>query len=431
LPSVDTLVQERCLQPAPDDDGLRRAVALQQLLARPALEGRGLDAVAEAIAAAVEGSVLVLGPSGRLIARHDSSGVLTDEVAAGLGRELAARGSSRPCILAHRELPAGAYARPIPPARGARAQAWIVVAAAEGRVDESVRLVVQQAEAIVGLELMHQSVAGETERRLTAGLVGDAIAGRTAGEELGRRLTAFGIDGVVAVVVFTVAGAAAERGLQAALAAMGLAAAVSTQETEGRDLLCAIVEVGGRDPIELAGEVRSRLVDEVGSERVGEIVAAVSQARPAAELARTFQEAYWVLGAVEHKRAGGTDTAGGGDVVLGSWQDLGVESLLLSIADEEVLKLYCDRLLGPVLAGDSVYTAELLHSLELFILHNGQWERAARELHCHRHTLRYRMRKVEELTGRDLSKATDRIEFWLALRARELAARWTRRGIAS
>ena len=30
------------------------------------------------------------------------------------------------------------------------------------------------------------------------------------------------------------------------------------------------------------------------------------------------------------------------------------------------------------------------------------------------------MRKVEELTGRDLSRAHDRIEFWLALRAREL-----------
>jgi PucR C-terminal helix-turn-helix domain len=51
----------------------------------------------------------------------------------------------------------------------------------------------------------------------------------------------------------------------------------------------------------------------------------------------------------------------------------------------------------------------------------GQWERAARELCCHRHTLRHRMQKVEELTGRDLSQANDRIEFWLALRARELS----------
>jgi DNA-binding PucR family transcriptional regulator len=33
------------------------------------------------------------------------------------------------------------------------------------------------------------------------------------------------------------------------------------------------------------------------------------------------------------------------------------------------------------------------------------------------------MRKVEELTGRDLGSPHDRMEFWLALRARELLAR--------
>jgi DNA-binding PucR family transcriptional regulator len=32
------------------------------------------------------------------------------------------------------------------------------------------------------------------------------------------------------------------------------------------------------------------------------------------------------------------------------------------------------------------------------------------------------MRKVEELTGRDLKRAHDRIELWLALRARELTS---------
>ena len=45
----------------------------------------------------------------------------------------------------------------------------------------------------------------------------------------------------------------------------------------------------------------------------------------------------------------------------------------------------------------------------------------------HRHTLRYRMRKVEELTGRDLSSSFDRMEFWLALRARDLQAAQTGR----
>jgi PucR family transcriptional regulator, purine catabolism regulatory protein len=61
-----------------------------------------------------------------------------------------------------------------------------------------------------------------------------------------------------------------------------------------------------------------------------------------------------------------------------------------------------------------------VRSLEAFIEQNGQWEKAARQLYCHRHTLRYRIRRVEQLTGRDLTSARDRIEFWLALRAREL-----------
>ena len=42
-----------------------------------------------------------------------------------------------------------------------------------------------------------------------------------------------------------------------------------------------------------------------------------------------------------------------------------------------------------------------MRSLEAFIEENGQWERAARRLYCHRHTLRYRIRRVEELTGRE------------------------------
>jgi purine catabolism regulator len=58
--------------------------------------------------------------------------------------------------------------------------------------------------------------------------------------------------------------------------------------------------------------------------------------------------------------------------------------------------------------------------LAKFLHHNARWEAAADELYVHRHTLRYRMRKVEELTGRSLSSAHDRMEFWLALRAREL-----------
>ena len=105
---------------------------------------------------------------------------------------------------------------------------------------------------------------------------------------------------------------------------------------------------------------------------------------------------------------------------VASHRDLGAFTLLLSLQDDDALRTYADNLLRPIEDGEGDYGPELLRSLEAFIERNGQWERAARDLYCHRHTLRYRIRRVEELTGRDLAQAQDRIELWLALRAREL-----------
>jgi PucR family transcriptional regulator, purine catabolism regulatory protein len=94
--------------------------------------------------------------------------------------------------------------------------------------------------------------------------------------------------------------------------------------------------------------------------------------------------------------------------------------LLLALQDDDALRLFCDSILAPIEQSEGAYGGELMRSLEAFIEENGQWERAAKRLYCHRHTLRYRMRRVEELTGRSLGNARDRIEFWLALRGREL-----------
>jgi purine catabolism regulator len=131
-------------------------------------------------------------------------------------------------------------------------------------------------------------------------------------------------------------------------------------------------------------------------------------------LRRSFHEARCALEAVA--------LANGAAPPVASYRDLGAFQLLLSLQDDDALRLYCDSVLGPLEDASGEYGDELLRSLEAFIEQNGQWERAARDLYCHRHTLRYRMRRVEELTGRDLSSARDRIEFWLALRAKELVS---------
>ena len=228
--------------------------------------------------------------------------------------------------------------------------------------------------------------------------------------ELRRRLEPFGIGGEAAVLVFDVEqpGAAAAT-LEGALAAAGCPAVVAPHEVGGRELLCAVVDAVEHDPVEVAAAARKKLIAERGPVR-----AAASRAAAPEALRHSFHEARCALEA--------TAFANGSAPEVASWRDLGAFTLLLSIQDDDALGLYCDSVLGPIEEGDEEYGGELLRSLEAFIEQNGQWERAAREVYCHRHTLRYRMRKVEELTGRDLSRAHDRIEFWLALRARELVS---------
>ena len=99
----------------------------------------------------------------------------------------------------------------------------------------------------------------------------------------------------------------------------------------------------------------------------------------------------------------------------------------MSMADPDALRAFSDSMLLPLDAYDAEHGGELAPSLQAFLQHNARWETAAAELFIHRHTLRYRMRKVEELTGRDLMSSFDRMEFWLALRARDLISAGTDR----
>jgi len=57
----------------------------------------------------------------------------------------------------------------------------------------------------------------------------------------------------------------------------------------------------------------------------------------------------------------------------------------------------------------------------VFLEHNRSWQRSAEILHVHKQTLVYRMRRVEELTGRSLREMSDVVQLWLGLRALDFA----------
>jgi PucR family transcriptional regulator, purine catabolism regulatory protein len=73
--------------------------------------------------------------------------------------------------------------------------------------------------------------------------------------------------------------------------------------------------------------------------------------------------------------------------------------------------------LGPVARYDAAHAGELLPSVRVWLEHDRHTERAARALHVHPNTLRYRVQRFEEISGRSLSSTASLAEVWLALRA--------------
>ncbi|MFB7917823.1 PucR family transcriptional regulator [Streptomyces sp. NPDC056061] len=97
-------------------------------------------------------------------------------------------------------------------------------------------------------------------------------------------------------------------------------------------------------------------------------------------------------------------------------EELVAGSVLPLLADDAV-RAFADGMLRALREHDAKGRGDLVASLRAWLSHHGQWDAAAADLGVHRHTLRYRMRRVEEILGRSLDDPDARMELWLALKA--------------
>ncbi len=421
---------------------LRRSISAHERLERIVLSERGLDAVVAALASMIGGTVVVAGARGEPLEqrgfRRELDPAMLEQLSGELGAR-ARRGERSAFVPTHPELAGRALALPVaatgvpePPADvdAATPQAWLVAMKDAGGLSELDRLTLHQAVTVVALELLRSRVAEDTERRLAGDVLSALVAGELAGRELARRLEPFGLGDRVAAFVLAPPrpGRAAASACEAALLAALRAEAAGGLAASAGEWTCALLP--GLDEEELY-PLAERLAERLRAELGAPIRAGAGRSVPAGESRRSFHEARCALEALALATPDGGHENGHGNghapavapTTVATYRDLGSFQLLLSLQDDDALRLFCDSILGPIEAGEGPYGGELMRSLEAFIEENGQWERAARRLYCHRHTLRYRIRKVEEITGRSLSSARDRIEFWLALRGRELVSR--------
>ena len=80
--------------------------------------------------------------------------------------------------------------------------------------------------------------------------------------------------------------------------------------------------------------------------------------------------------------------------------------------------VFVELVLGRLVEHDARYNSSLLSTLGAFLDCGGSWVRTAEQTHLHLNTVRYRIARVEELTGRDLSDTADRADLYLAMQLR-------------
>ena len=109
---------------------------------------------------------------------------------------------------------------------------------------------------------------------------------------------------------------------------------------------------------------------------------------------------------------------GGGNISL--YEELGVVRLLLGSGSDPDLQTFIDDVTGPLVAYDRENDGALVRTLRAFFDADCSQRVAAEKLFVHHKTLRYRLERIKQLTGLDLSRHDDRMRADMALRLLQL-----------
>jgi purine catabolism regulator len=373
---------------------------VQRELTRAAL-GEGPDAVVARLAAHVDGWAALYDTSGTVVA---------------VSPDWAARRAARltPDVERLRERPAPASAvvggtddrvelQSLGTGRRVRGALAVGTAAPLGTAE---RYAVHSAIALLTLTTERSRSLQAAEQRLGAAVLRMLLAGQpdharaVAGDVYGNLLDApFRL-----LVAETAAGgekSPVEPALPVFAEALETAAARAGEAVltvpEGDDRLVVLAGDGGAVVVACAGYAERE------AEEAGLVVGLSAPAGPIAAAA-AYRQAEQALSVARRRGR-----------ALVEHEELAAGSVLPLLADDAV-RAFADGMLRALRQHDATGRGDLVASLRAWLSRHGQWDAAAADLGVHRHTLRYRMRRVEEILGRSLDDPDVRMELWLALK---------------
>ncbi|WP_055489242.1 CdaR family transcriptional regulator [Streptomyces sp. TP-A0356] len=271
----------------------------------------------------------------------------------------------------------------------------------EGRADERTVFALDHATRALALELAHQHTLAETELRLRRELVDDLLDG-TDETSAYARADAVGHDlhrpHHVIVVEWPDVPVSDSflRAVDRAVSAIGMRALATRRGSQ-------VVLLAQGQPHD--AELYQALSREAGS-RTGAIGVSARCDTPH-DIPRRHQEALRALEVRRHSRERyGT----------AFFDDLGLYRILGPGNSYHELEEFVREWLGGLIDYDSRYRTALVETLARYFDCGGNYDQTAGALAIHRSTLRYRLQRIREISGRDLSNVDSRLNLHVATR---------------
>ncbi len=205
---------------------------------------------------------------------------------------------------------------------------------------------------------------------------------------------------------------AIERGSLAALAEAGWSRHGASGPNEGAGMLAQrelVILVPGSDPA-LGRRAATAVLHELEASLPG-FALTVARSRHTVEPADMHRAGAEALLAANVAEARG--------LLELSFEETGAYRLLLPAMAEDPRELqgFFDETVAPLVTYDEQYETELVRTLETFLDADGNVARTSEKLFTHRHTIRYRLERVKELTTLDVSSTDGRERLSLGLKA--------------
>lgn len=250
-------------------------------------------------------------------------------------------------------------------------------------------VVLLHAATVLGLQLARVVLSLEGRHRLAGEFLLQALDGRLGSAEMDRRLAAFEVP----AQDFVVASLSADDG-------DGLANVHIELWRHG--VSAASLRRNNRLHVVVAADVADELLIHCASP---ETTMGISSAATVAGLHHALQESLWALGSARANKLRLARYAEGP-----SW---------LGLTRVEEGAALVRRLLGPIFDYEQSQDGDLMVTLKAYLDLQRSWQKTAAALFTHRQTIIYRIRKVGDLTGLDMSETSTLAQLWLALQIHE------------